>query len=319
MQRLKTLCALVLLISLAACSEDKMTLSEADPALPDFDAAWNYGAPVKTREAFTSILAEAGEGAPLAWILELKTQIARTHSLVGEFDEAHALLDTIEPALGNDMTRARISYFLERGRTHNSSGEKEKAKPLFIKAWELGEKAGEDFLAVDAAHMVAIAVVDGAEANRWNLIGLDRARQSEDERTRGWVGSLTNNMGWTAFDAGKLEEALALFEESRDHFLQRDLVDRARIARWSIARVKREQDMIDEALALQLEIQAENEAAGTPDGYCFEELGELYLLKSNREETARNFARAHELLSQDNWLVRNEPERLARMKELSGE
>lgn len=316
MQRLKDLCALVLLVSLVACSEDKMTPTEAGPTPPDFDAAWNYDAPVKTREAFTVILAEAGEGAPLVWTLELKTQIARTHSLVGEFDEAHALLDMIEPALGNDMTRARIRYLLERGRAHNSSGEKEQAKPLFVEAWELGEKAGEDFLAVDAAHMVAIAAADDIEANRWNNVGLDRARQSEDERTRGWVGSLTNNMGWTAFDAGELKEALALFEESRDHFLQRDLVDRARIARWSIARVQREQGKLDEALALQLEIQAENEAAGTPDGYCFEELGELYLLKQEPGKSAVNFAMAYELLSQDAWFVKTESARLARLKEL---
>lgn len=315
MQRLKEFCALVLLISLVACSEDKMTPTDAGPTPPDFDAAWNYNAPVKTREAFAAILAEAGEGAPLAWTLELKTQIARTHGLVGEFDEAHALLDTIEPALGNDMTRPRIRYLLERGRALNSSGEKEQAKPLFVEAWELGEKAGEDFLAVDAAHMVAIAAADGAEANRWNHIGLDLARGSKDSSARSWVGSLTNNMGWTAFDAGKLDEALALFEESRDHFLHRDLADRARIARWSIARVQREQGMIDEALALQLEIQAENEAAGTPDGYCFEELGELYLLKQEPGKSAPNFATAYELLSQDAWFAKSESARLARLKE----
>lgn len=310
MLRLKGICALVLVVLLAACSENKMPPS-------DFDKEWNNGAPVETREKFMSLLESAGDSAPLTWQLELKTQIARTYSLAGEFAEAHKILDSIEPAISGDMTRVRIRYLLERGRTVNSSGEKDKAKPIFIEAYELGKSAGEDFFTVDAAHMVAITEVEPAEANSWNLIGLGHARQSKDERARGWVGSLTNNMGWTAFDEGKLDEALLLFEESRDNFLSRDLPDRARIARWSIARVKREQGAIEEALAMQLEIRSENEAAGKPDGYCFEELGELYLLKHDQDHAASNFARAHELLSQDNWFVRNESERLARIKELA--
>lgn len=314
MQRLKSLCALVFLVSLATCSEDKMTPTEAGPTQPDFDAAWNYGAPVKTREKFLMLLETAGGNAPLTWRLELKTQIARTHSLTGEFSEAHEILDAMEPAISDDMTRVRIRHLLERGRAFNSDGNAERAKSLFVAAYKLSKTAGEDFLAVDAAHMVAIAAADGVEANQWNIIGLDHARQSEDQRARGWVGSLTNNMGWTAFDAGELEDALALFEESRDNFLSRDIPARARVARWSIARVKREQGKIDQALAIQLEIRGENETAEEPDGYNFEELGELYLLKNDRDQSELNFSMAYDLLSQDPWFVRNEPERLARLK-----
>lgn len=292
-------------------------MSEGAADLPDFDAAWNYGAPVETREAFESLLGDAGAEAPLAWVLELKTQIARTYSLTGEFDRAHEVLDTVEPLIAVDMTRVRVRYLLERGRTFNSAGEKDKAGALFVEAWELGEESGDDFHAVDAAHMVAIAASDGDEANKWNLIGLEHARQSSDERARGWVGSLTNNMGWTAFDAGKLNEALALFEESRDHFLGRELANRARIARWSIARVKREQGAIEEALAMQLSIRDENETAGEPDGFCYEELGELHLLKDDVETAAENFAHAHALLSLDDWFVKNEAARLARIETLS--
>jgi tetratricopeptide (TPR) repeat protein len=292
-------------------------MSEGTADLPDFDAAWNYGAPIETREAFEGFLDGARAEASLAWVLELKTQIARTHSLAGAFDKAHEVLDTVEPAITTDMTRVRVRYLLERGRTFNSAGEKEKAHALFIEAWELGKKSGDDFFAVDAAHMVAIAASDEGEANRWNLIGLEHARQSSDERARGWTGSLTNNMGWTAFDAGKPGEALALFEESRDHFLGRELPDRARIARWSIARVKRQQGAIDEALAMQLAIRDENETAGEPDGFCFEELGELYLLKDDVETAAENFAHAHALLSLDDRFVKNEAARLARIETLS--
>lgn len=314
---MKALKVLAIILFLTSCSEEKSAMSEKEVVLPDFEAAWNFGAPAETRKTFVSMLSEAGDEAPLAWVLELKTQIARTHSLAGEFDEAHAILNAVEADIEDHMGKVRIRYLLERGRTFNSAGDKDKARPLFTKAWEIGKAAGEDFLAVDAAHMVAIAAADSDEANRWNLSGLEHARQSADERARGWVGSLTNNMGWTAFDAGKLSEALALFEESRDHFLGRELPARARIARWSIARVKREQGAIDEALAMQLEIRDENETAGQPDGFCFEELGELYLLKDDRAAASENFAHAHALLSLDAWFVKNEAARLARIETLS--
>lgn len=317
MKSRKVLQAIAIILFLTSCSEENNAMSDRAAELPDFEAAWNYGAPEDTRKTFRQMLDEAGSEAPLAWALELKTQIARTHSLVGEFDEAHKVLDAMEPAITSDMPRVRVRYLLELGRTFNSSGDKDKARPLFVDAWEASQTSGEEFLAVDAAHMVAIAASDGSEANKWNLIGLEHARQSSDERARGWVGSLTNNMGWTAFDAGKLAEALALFEESRDHFLGRELPARAGIARWSIARVKREQGAVDEALAMQLEIRDENETAGEPDGFCYEELGELYLLKDDLETASENFAHAHALLSLDTWFVENEAARLARIETLS--
>lgn len=132
-------------------------MSENEAALPDFEAAWNYGAPVDTRKIFASMLAEAGDEAPAGWALELKTQIARTHSLKGEFDEAHAILGEVEGAMGDGRNKLRIRYLLERGRTFNSAGDKDNARSLFVEAWEIGKDVGEDFLAVDAAHMVAIA------------------------------------------------------------------------------------------------------------------------------------------------------------------
>ena len=63
--------------------------------------------------------------------------------------------------------------------------------------------------------------------------------RSADPVARRWVGSLANNMGWARHDAGDLDGAIALFEQSRDAFLADGRDDRARIARWSIARCLR--------------------------------------------------------------------------------
>ena len=57
------------------------------------------------------------------------TQIARTEGLQREFEEAHAILDTVEAMLTDEMGVPRIRYLLERGRVYNSSNQREKSKP----------------------------------------------------------------------------------------------------------------------------------------------------------------------------------------------
>jgi hypothetical protein len=63
-------------------------------------------------------------------------------------------------------------------------------------------------------------------------------------------------------------------------------------------------------------LKDEFETAGESDGYVFEEIGEC-LLALNREVEARPyFSKAYEILASDAWLAEQEPDRLARIKEL---
>ena len=55
------------------------------------------------------------------------------------------------------------------------------------------------------------------------------------------------------------------------------------------------------------------------DGYVFEELAELYLLKGNKELAKINFKMAYEELSKDGWINANQPERLTRLKKLGNQ
>lgn len=61
------------------------------------------------------------------------------------------------------------------------------------------------FLAVDAAHMLAIASGSFEEKITWNTTALQAAEASTDEQARGWCGSLYNNLGWTYHDQGEYE------------------------------------------------------------------------------------------------------------------
>ncbi|NIS33916.1 MAG: tetratricopeptide repeat protein, partial [Actinobacteria bacterium] len=185
-------------------------------------------------------------------------------------------------------------------------------------AWNLCGRLGADGLGVDAAHMAAI--VDAPPgADEWHRRALDLAEASEEPDARRWRGSLANNMGWAAHDAGRFEEALELFESAVAFRAEADDEGGLRIARWTVARAKRSLGRLEEALDEQRDLQVEMAAAGVPeDGYVSEEIGELLFALDRPDEARPHFAAAARLLAGDPWLVEHEPERIERLRDLSG-
>ena len=211
-----------------------------------------------------------------------------------------------------------MRYLLERGRTWNSSGKPELARPLFLEAWKIGSEGGEDRLAVDAAHMMGI-IESPDEGVRWNLQALEFAERSPDESARLWLGSLYNNLGVTFLEKGEPEKALEYYRKSLDWHTERGSPDRPlRIARWAVARAKRGCGMVEEALTEQRELEKIYAEEEQKSGYVFEEIAECLLALERTEEAVPYFAAAYEELSNDSWLVKNEGERLERLKELGG-
>ncbi|MFH1312658.1 MAG: tetratricopeptide repeat protein [Candidatus Eisenbacteria bacterium] len=172
---------------------------------------------------------------------------------------------------------AKMRYLLERGRVYNSSKDTGAAKPLFLEAWEAGLAAGEDDHALDAAHMMAI-VEPPEQQLVWAEKAMALAEETTDEHAGRWLGPPYNNTGWSYHDLGQYDKALELFEKSLAFRQERGDVEGTRIAKWTIARTYRSLGRVDEA--------------------------QVY------------FRQAHEILSQDQWLVANEAERLERLKEL---
>src|SRR5262245_41296279 len=99
----------------------------------DFEKLWDYDDPAASEQRFRELLPQIPAGTPSYF--ELLTQIARAQGLQGDFDAAHQTLDTVERALSGTDGRVHIRYLLERGRTFNSAGQPEKARPLFLAAW----------------------------------------------------------------------------------------------------------------------------------------------------------------------------------------
>ncbi len=107
-------------------------------------------------------------------------------------------------------------------------------------------------------------VLPSDESRSWNERAMELARSSPDPAARRWIGSLANNMGWARHAEGDDDGAIALFELSRDAFLADGRADRARIARWSIARCLRSRGDVEQALEEQR--GAAGRAGGTGRG-----------------------------------------------------
>ncbi|WP_423183237.1 hypothetical protein [Arthrobacter sp. NyZ413] len=138
---------------------------------------------------------------------ELATQLGRAIGLQGRFEEADALLDSID---AEEEPTVAVRILIERGRLLNSAGHPAMAVPLFEQAAELGDLLGEAFLAVDALHMLAIS--DSGHQESWARSALEYASAVDDPRTKRWMVSLHNNLGWAMYDDGRRTEALVEFQ-----------------------------------------------------------------------------------------------------------
>ncbi|MGK3956359.1 hypothetical protein ACLKOZ_09220 [Arthrobacter sp. R4] len=168
------------------------------------DRLWKIQDPGLSEQRFRDALADPAYDADEK--AELATQLGRAIGLQGRYEEADALLDSVD----GDEPTVGVRILLERGRILNASGHAAMAVPLFEQAAELGDHLGEEYLAVDALHMLAIA--DAAHAELWTKSALEYASTAHDPRTRRWMVALHNNLGWALHGAGRFTEALVQFQ-----------------------------------------------------------------------------------------------------------
>jgi tetratricopeptide (TPR) repeat protein len=168
------------------------------------DRLWDFDNPGLSEARFRAAAADPNFDADER--AELATQLGRAIGLQGRFEQADALLDAID---GDEPTVA-VRVLLERGRVLNSSGHAAMAVPLLEQAAELADHLDEEFLAVDALHMLAIA--DAAHAATWTRSALEYASTAHDATTRRWMAALHNNLGRALHDAGRCAEAMVEFQ-----------------------------------------------------------------------------------------------------------
>jgi len=164
--------------------------------------------------------------------------------------------------------------------------------------------------------MIAITYGGQPEAIDWNRRGLELARSSTDLKARALIPAMLNNAAWDLHVLRRYEEALPLFREAEAEWTARKRSPQTTFASYAVGRCLRLLGRFAEAQKIQRTLEANVTDNDGVRGFVFEELGELLHATGQLAEAKSYFRRAHETLSRDEWLVKNEPARLARLEQL---
>ena len=248
---------------------------------------------------------------------EVLTQLARVRGLHGDFEAGERLADEAEAAAGeSQLALARVE--LERGRLRRSSGNVEAALPLFESAFARSLEAGHYFIAVDAAHMAALAAPDRRGIVAWTERGIELAESQASARY--WLGPLLNNLGWEYYEAGDFEQALDAFQRALTA-READAENRApiEIARYAVGKTLRALGRSAEAVPLLQQATIWAIESGSPDGWFHEELAEEYAAIGRDDEAYEHARLALPLLLDADPSFAEDAERSARLRQLAGE
>jgi tetratricopeptide (TPR) repeat protein len=246
---------------------------------------------------------------------EIMTQLARVAGLRGDFEEGHRLLDEAA-ARARDSAVARAYIDLERGRLHRSSGDPAAALPLFESAFAEALRANQYFVAVDAAHMAALAAADREGFLAWTQRGIDLAEERESASY--WLGPLLNNLGWEYYEAADYALALDAFERAL-RARERDPANASaiEIARYAAGKTLRALGRAQESIPLLEQAVAWAERERRPDGWFHEELAEEYAAAGRPEDAREHARRAISLLEAQDPSFADAAPRRARLASLA--
>jgi tetratricopeptide (TPR) repeat protein len=277
-------------------------------------STWNFDDLDATEERFRESLANEASETRRA---ELLTQLARVEGLRGRFEEARELLDEAERIGGaSEVVRARV--LLERGRVQRSGGAPESSFPLFHEAFAVAVTAGACFVAVDSAHMAALAAGDRDGFVAWTGRGIELAEASEDPQVRYWLGPLLNNLGWHYYDGAEYGLALAAFRRALSARERDQSQPQAReVARYAVAKTLRALGRPEKAAPMLERAVRWAEACGEPDGWFHEELAEIYDALGRRDEAREQAERALPLLRRQDTAFEGDSARSRRLRLLA--
>ncbi|WP_374400150.1 tetratricopeptide repeat protein [Niveibacterium sp.] len=257
----------------------------------DITSLWDFGNPALSEQRFRDAL----NGASADEALTLQTQIARSYGLRNELARARETLASICEAATRASPEVRVRYALELGRTWASAAHspesqtpatRDTARRLYTEAFEIARDAKLDYLAIDALHMMAFVDTEPAAQLAWDLKALAYMEASPQAEAKRWEGSLRNNIGYALHLQGRYDEAMTQLRLALAAREREGKPERIREAWWMIAWTLRAQGKLDDALAIQLRLEREWDAAGKPDADVFEELELLYRAKGNAARAA---------------------------------
>jgi len=247
----------------------------------DLEPLWDFSNPQASEQRLRAAMATASADDALV----LQTQIARTHGLRKDFAKAQEILQSIAASVPLASPEVRVRYALELGRSYASATHPPQlqtaesltlARDAFARALQTARGAQLDGLAIDAIHMLAFVDTAPVDQLKWARQALAIVEASSQPAAKKWEASIRNNIGYALHQLGRFDEALVEFQQAVD--LRQRGTDAAsiRTAHWMVAWTLRALGRMDEALAMQLQLERECEEAKMPDEYVYEELEILY-------------------------------------------
>jgi len=244
---------------------------------------WDFDDPAESKARFSAAAAAEPDAARRASLL---TQVARAQGMLDAFEAGHATLDSLGDPDGLADEPA-VRTLLERGRLHHLAGGIGDAEPLYRAAHRRAVEAGLTGLAVDAAHMLAIALPD--QEHEWVRAGLSLAEGSTDPLVPGMLGALLTNLGFSHADEDRWDEAAEAFRGAVAAYRRRPDPRTVHNARWTYAWALRALGRPQQALAELHELTATR--LGADDVRVAEEIAEneraLRAADSSRPPTVR--------------------------------
>lgn len=273
---------------------------------------WDFADLDASERRFREALADEPSAAGKAEIL---TQLARVEGLRGDFEAGEQLIEEAESEDAGELL-PQIRIDLERGRLYRSSGDRERARPLFESAYALALEAEEDFLAGDAAHMAALAAPGREGYLAWTERGI--ALADTNAGARYWLGPLLNNLGWEHYEAGEHAEALAAFERAlaaREE--DPGNPEPIALARYAVGKALRALGRSEEAAPLVEQAAAWAQGEGAPDGWYHEELALEYAALGRSVEAGEQARLALSLLREADPDFAEDGERATALRSLA--
>ncbi len=281
----------------------------SDPRVP-----WNIDEARSEELRLLDLLYDLGSTKP-AFAAEVATQVARAQAVQGRLVDANDTLSSNERRLrALSAPTPRVRQLLERGRVKARERNVDTARLLVAQAYNAAREAGDVFLQIDAAQVLAV-VEPPKQRDAWLAKAVELAQASTDAAIRAWIPALDLVVGWRALH-DRADVALAAFERAArqtDAVREPLLFSHMNQARARALRLLGRQE---EAMPILRTLVASHAREGRRDGRVLEDLAECLLAANQPANAQVYFAEAHILLSRDP-LAGQDQDRMGRLKRLA--
>jgi len=287
----------------------------------DFDLQWDPLDPMLSEEKFRQYLQQSQSQNAENWDqqAELWCLIARAQSEQKNLSESRTSLKEAERLLTEKEnlkdSPAKIRWLLECGRLSLLQKSPMHARSFLSDAWKLCTESKNDFFAIDVAQMMA-ALETPKLQQEWVMRAIRIAEESEQLKSKRWLGSLYSNLGWKLFDHLQFEKSFEFFQKALTNYKAYGSEHDVFVAQWSIGKLLRKMNRIPEALAIQQELLGGKITPTLPMGRLYQEIAECLQTMQKPTDAQPFFELAYNALLQDQWVKDNESEELSRLKAL---